>query len=236
MTLRGLHSIRVCGGSLAGALVLGLLAARPAPGQGVDAEGDVRVIEIVDPGSGQRYRQAVYDLTKREIRAVQRALRKAGYLGVGWTGRLDHGTVSALSRLQEDRGLYLCGCVSYETVVALGLTPAVEVTTVAVGGSGAGSYGIERGYCYGCQYGLYYPVPVPIWVPVDADDGAGGEPGREGGVDPHGSVPEAPPSAGPAGPVTPGIRPPHPGRVGPPPPAGLAPEPRPAAPATRVVP
>jgi len=78
----------------------GLLSPQPAHAQRSSADRDIRVVETVDPVSGARYRQAVYDLTKKEIRAVQRALREDGYLGVGWTGQLDHGTVKALNELQ----------------------------------------------------------------------------------------------------------------------------------------
>ncbi|MCK5484010.1 MAG: hypothetical protein KAJ13_09900, partial [Gemmatimonadetes bacterium] len=66
--------------------VFGLLAPQPAHAQRSSFDGDVRVVETVDPVSGARYRQAVYDLTKKEIKTVQRALREDGFLGVGWTG------------------------------------------------------------------------------------------------------------------------------------------------------
>ena len=177
-------------------------APEPISAQRTDSDGDVRVVEIVDPVSGQRYRQAVYDLTKREIKAVQRALRQASYLGVGWTGRLDHGTIRALNELQEDRGLYQCGCVSYETVIALGLKPDVQVTTVAVGGSSGSFYGAEDPYRSGYRSGMYYPIAVPILVPVDP----------EGELPANGAV--TTPAWPPPGAVPPGIRPlPPPGRV-----------------------
>jgi hypothetical protein len=177
----------------------------PVLAQRSSSDGDIRVVETVDPVSGQRYRQAVYDLTKKEIKAVQRAMREAGYLGVGWTGQLDHGTVKALTELQEERGLYLCGCVSYETIVALGLKPAVEVTTVAVGGSSASGYGTDDAYSYGYRAGVYYPILIPIRVPIDPE---GTEP--EAPAPGAAIVPEFPPS----GPVTPGVRPlPPPTRV-----------------------
>ena len=195
----------------------------------------MRVIEVVDPASGQRYRQAVYDLTKTEIQTVQRALRGAGYLGVGWTGQMDHGTVKALHKLQEDRGLYPCGCVSYETIISLGLRPAVEVTAVAVGGSSGAAHVAHAGSCFGCRAGLYYPVPIPVWVPVDPADGGEGEDGEGNGKDPGDSPPISPPAGEVSGALTPGLRPAPPARFGPPP-TGIAPPGRPAPPATRVAP
>jgi hypothetical protein len=159
----------------------------------------------VDPVSGARYRQAVYDLTKKEIRAVQRALRQAGYLGIGWPGQLDHGTVRALTELQKDRGLYECGCVSYETIVALGLKPDVLVTAVAVGGTSASAHGTDDPYRSGYRSGIYYPIAVPIFVPVDPDDPDGGIPASGAAV----TTSWPPPGA-----VPPGVRPlPPPTRV-----------------------
>jgi hypothetical protein len=184
------------------AVLLAVILA-PAPGHAQSRrEQGIRVVETVDPVSGARYRQTVYDLTKKEIQAVQRALRQAGYLGVGWTGRLDPGTVRALGELQEDRGLYPCDCVSYETIVALGLKPDVEVTTVAVGAAGAGGYDPDDTYRSGYGAGYYYPVAVPIFVPVDSS----------GAIVP--GVPIAPPADvgsqqmyPPSGAVPPGVRP-----------------------------
>ena len=142
----------------------------PQPVRAQSSDSGIRVVETVDPVSGARYRQAVYDLTKKEIRAVQRALRADGYLGVGWTGQLDHGTIKALNELQEERRLYQCGCVSYETIVALGLKPDVQVTTVAVGATSGSAYGADDRSRWGYRSGVYYPIAVPIFVPVDPDD------------------------------------------------------------------
>ena len=178
-------------------LVLLALSSHPLHAQRA-SDGDVRVVETVDPVSGARYRQAVYDLTRSEIKAVQRALREDGYLGVGWTGQLDHGTVKALNELQQDRGLHQCGCVSYETIVALGLKPEVLVTTVAAGGTSASAARSDDRYRSGYHSGIYYPIVVPIFVPVDPDGEDGGIPAS--GV---GTTPTYPPP----GAVPPGIRP-----------------------------
>jgi hypothetical protein len=195
---------------LVGALALTFLVSDPLPAaaQSSSSDGGIRVVETVDPVSGARYRQAVWDLTKKELKAVQRALRKDGYLGVGWTGQLDHGTVKALTELQEDRGLYPCGCVSYETIIALGLRPVVQVTTVAVGGTSASAFGADDRDGNGYRAGVIYPIAVPIFVPVDPDDPD----------DPDGGIP-APGSPAtttwpPAGATPPGVRPlPPPTRV-----------------------
>jgi hypothetical protein len=191
---------------LAGLCVAVCIAApEDARAQRSGSDGDVRVVESVDPVSGRRYRQTMYDLTKKEIRAVQRALRAAGYLGVGWTGRLDHGTVRALNELQEDRGLYRCGCVSYETVVALGLQPVIEVVTVSVGGTVSAEDWMPGWTCHTCGSGIYYPVAVPILWPV----GPGGS--EDTG---HEVETEAPDSYPPPGAVPPGVRPlPPPARL-----------------------
>ena len=187
------------------AAALALVVPRAAHAQRSSSDGDIRVVETVDPVSGARYRQAVYDLSKKEIKAVQRAMREDGYLGVGWTGQLDHGTVKALNELQEERGLYRCGCVSYETIVALGLKPDVQVTTVAVGGTSGNAYGTDDPYYRGFRSGIYYPIAVPILVPVDPD-----HPEAELPAGDQITVPAYPPP----GAVPPGIRPlPPPTRV-----------------------
>jgi hypothetical protein len=195
----------------AAAIVLTAAALRapgPVSAQSSRVGGDIRVVETVDPVSGVRYRQAVYDLTRNEIKAVQRALREAGYLGVGWTGRLDHGTVEALRELQENRGLYPCGCVSYETIVALGLEPDVQVMTVAGGASSSDAFGPDGPYRAGYGSGLLYPVGVPVYVPVDPAD-----PGAPAGEGPASGA-RAAPAYPPPGAVPPGIRPlPPPTRV-----------------------
>lgn len=197
-----------------------VLAPEPVRAQISAAEGEIRVIETVNPTTGARYRQAVYDLTKSEIKTVQRALREAGYLGVGWTGQLDHGTVKALGEFQEDRGLHRCDCVSYETIVALGLKPEVQVTTVAVGGASPSELEPHAGY----SAGIYYPVGVPVWVPADSS-GSGGEdlPQAEG------EAPATPTPYPPPGATPPGVRPlPPPTRAYPSDPrSGAAPRPVP---------
>ena len=207
MTSRGSISWVRPGSAVLAAVALVLLVPQPAHAQRSSSDGDVRVVETVDPVSGTRYRQAVYDLTKKEIKAVQRALREDGYLGVGWTGRMDDGTIKALNELQEERGLYQCGCVSYETIVALGLKPDVLVTTVAVGGTSGSAHGTDDPYYRGYRSGIYYPIAVPIFVPADPDD-----PDGPAADQPASGAPTTP-TYPPPGAVPPGIRPLPPIRV-----------------------
>ena len=64
--------------TLASGLILLLPVPQPVQAQR-SSDGEIRVGETIDPISGARYRQAVCDLTKKEIKAVQRALREDGY-------------------------------------------------------------------------------------------------------------------------------------------------------------
>ena len=124
---------------------------------------------------------------------------------------LDDGTIKALNELQEERGLYMCGCVSYETIVALGLKPDVLVTTVAVGATSGSAYGTDDRYRSGFRSGIYYPIAVPIFVPVNPDDPDSPE-GPDGGSPASGIAPA--PTFPPPGAVPPGVRPlPPPARV-----------------------
>ncbi len=155
---------------------------RPAVASGQDR---VRVVETVDPATGDRRRFTVQDLDHGEIKAVQAALRDHGYVGIGWTGRLDDGTRDGLSRFQRERGLVECGCVSYETIVALGLRP--EVVAMYAPGPAAAVDDAARGASV--SSGILYPVGIPVYVPRPPpceDDPCEGN--VEGGVDGGGSA------------------------------------------------
>lgn len=110
-------------------LIFGLaLLAIPIPARSQPAvapSSTVRVIEVVDPWSGAFARQVAEDLTPAEIARVQRALAASGFPCGRATGYLDGATRLALGRFQSARGLGRCECVSYETVVALGIRPDV---------------------------------------------------------------------------------------------------------------
>lgn len=106
------------------------LAAVPAPearAQAVSIEPaeTIRVVERVDQHGRRVEREVVDRLLPAEILAVQVALADAGFELGAMTGALDPATRGALRRFQIDRGLSICGCVSYETVVALGIVPRV---------------------------------------------------------------------------------------------------------------
>lgn len=168
--------------STAGCFAILVAAVLPAP---AGAQEAVRVVEAVSEATGNRQRYVVRDLDEAEIRAVQAALRDEGYIGIGWTGRLDDGTVEGLGRLQRERGLVECGCISYETIVALGLRPEVVATFPADPAPGAGG-GYISGYGSSVSSGIYYPVGIPIyipWPPSCEDDPCDGNGGGNGGGD-----------------------------------------------------
>lgn len=75
-------------------------------------------------------RRVSQPLLAREAAAVQRALAAAGHDPGGVDGILGSATRSALSSFQRSRGLGVCGCVDYATIVALGLEPRVVQTVV----------------------------------------------------------------------------------------------------------
>jgi hypothetical protein len=156
----------------------------------VAAQEPIRVVETVNGSTGARQRFVVRDLEAAEIRSVQAALRAQGYVGIGWTGRLDEGTTAGLSRFQRERGLLECGCVSYETVVGLGLLPEV-VATVATDGAPPARAGASGGAGSEVGSGILYPVGIPIYVPwppscepEPCEKPDGGEPGNGGEEEP----------------------------------------------------
>ncbi|MCL7968211.1 MAG: peptidoglycan-binding protein [marine benthic group bacterium] len=195
-------------------LVVCLLCLSPLQAR---AQESIRVVEAVSAATGERQRYVIRDLEAREIRALQSALREAGYVGIGWTGRLDDGTVRGLTRFQGERGLVECGCVSYETVVALGIRPEV-VATVATepgGTTAASTTGDASTDASGLHSGILYPVGIPIYVPwpppCDADPCEGEAPAAGG--DPPATPDARAPARGGTGSVAspPGVRPPPPG-------------------------
>ena len=110
------------------ALALGgssvLVAPDPTPAQSaVAAASSIRVVEVVDPWTGERIRTVAEDLTASEIARIQRALASAGFDPGRATGLLDSATLLAVGRFQASRGLFWCDCVTYETILALRIRP-----------------------------------------------------------------------------------------------------------------
>lgn len=120
-----------------------LLACSPAIADAQSAVAPsttIRVIEILDPATGWRVREVAQDLTQPEISRIQRALASAGFDPGRATGVLNATTLVALDRFQSSRGLIRCGCISYETILALGIRPDIVATLHAPHTRG-GAYG-----------------------------------------------------------------------------------------------
>lgn len=86
---------------------------------------EIRVAEVANAFGARR--EVVADLWPDEVLRIQVELARAGYDPGVRTGRLDSETRRALTRFQAARRLVICGCPSYETVVALGIPPVVVV-------------------------------------------------------------------------------------------------------------
>jgi len=112
---------------LALALIPQSLLAQPA----IAPASAIRVIEIVDPYSGERERQVADDLTPAEISRLQHALAAAGFDPGRATGQWNATTRLELGRFQASRGLLQCECITYETLVALRIHPQVVASISA---------------------------------------------------------------------------------------------------------
>lgn len=132
-----------------GMAILG--SALPARGQPTVAPAaGVRVIEVLDPVTGERARAVAVDLTAAEVAHVQRRLASVGFDPGRATGLLTPETRLTLGRFQASRGLIRCECVSYETLVALTIRPFVVASIVAPVWSGYFSDPLGFGeYAYG---------------------------------------------------------------------------------------
>jgi hypothetical protein len=113
----------------------------------------IRVIEFVDPYSGERDRRVADDLTEAEISRLQNALAAAGFDPGRATGVWNAATREELGRFQASRGLLRCECLTYETLVALGIRPQVVASIHAAHGSGYGSTTIMLGTTHGRHLG-----------------------------------------------------------------------------------
>ena len=111
------------------------LLAQPA----IAPAASIRVIEIIDPYSGERERQVAEDLTAAEISRLQHALAAAGFDPGRATGQWNASTRLELGRFQASRGLQQCECVTYETLVVLRIQPEVVASISAPLDGGYGS-------------------------------------------------------------------------------------------------
>ncbi len=160
---------------------LSLLPLQSLPAQ-TGAAGSVRVIATYDPGAEETTFELAEPLHGRELLAIQRALEAAGFPPGALDGRIGEATRSALDAFQGDRGLRRCGCPTYETAMALGLTPRV-IQTIVGRGTPRPDFSVE----------VIYPAGVPPEAPP-GPAGAGG--GAEAGAPEAavGTSPAAPPA------------------------------------------
>jgi len=130
----------------------------------IGAAPTIRVVERIETGTRRATRFVVEDLTPAEILRLQVELDRAGYDPRSRSGILDERTRRELTRFQSARGLEICGCVTYETIVALGIAP--DVVARVEGGS-------ETAWAYDRSYDRTYrrTVPVVIFVPGHRDHG-----------------------------------------------------------------
>lgn len=145
---------------LAATLGLGVLAIPgTAPAQNrIDPAPAVRVVESRDPVSGQVARWVVENPTPAEVLRIQVELARAGFDPRIRSGVLDGPTRRALSSFQTARGIVICGCLTYETIVALGIRP--QVVDFASSGTGGGYDGYAREGYPGVGYDSYSQVIV----------------------------------------------------------------------------
>lgn len=111
---------RLLGLAVAALLTPGALQAQDVIGPAFE----VRVVERGDPIYGV-VRQVVDDPSPSEVLRVQIELARNGHDPGVRNGVLDRPTRRALAAFQAERGLVVCSCLSYETVVALGIAPVV---------------------------------------------------------------------------------------------------------------
>lgn len=140
------------------------------------ARREVRVLETVEPSTGRRSLHVMEGLSPDEIRAVQRALSRAGF-GEPWReASLDPFTRGALQRFQTHRGLAVCACVSLETLIELDLKVRVAETIVLEESprpemedvedvADAGEVGLQEAAPTYVDYGRYYPYGIIYLAP-----------------------------------------------------------------------
>jgi peptidoglycan hydrolase-like protein with peptidoglycan-binding domain len=112
---------RVAAGQAAIALTLILLAS-PAPAQDrIGPARAIRVVELVDASGTRLERTVLEPMTPAEVLRLQVALGRSGFDPGVRSGVVDAETEIALRQFQLARDLEVCGCPSYETILALGV-------------------------------------------------------------------------------------------------------------------
>ena len=156
---------------------LPMVQPRPVAAQtDATARREVRVLETVEPSTGRRSLHVMEGLSPDEVRAVQRALSRAGFEEPWREASLDPFTRGALQRFQTQRGLAVCACVSLETLIELDLRVRVAETIVleepqrpetqVVGDvADAGEVGPRDATPTYVDYGRYYPYGVIYLAP-----------------------------------------------------------------------
>lgn len=81
----------------------------------------IRVVQSFDRRTGRTVRDVVANPSPAEVLRVQVELGRSGYDPGLRSGVVDEPTRRALRRFQIARGLTICGCLTYETIVALGI-------------------------------------------------------------------------------------------------------------------
>ena len=155
--------------------------------QAIAPASSIRVIEIVDPYSGERVRQVADDLTPAEISRLQHALAAAGFDPGRATGQWNGTTRTELGRFQASRGLLQCECITYETLVSLRIQPQVVASISAPLDGGYGSRTVVLVPGPGRHFGLGHRTGVVVGhapsVSVGHEPARGaGELGRRGHI------------------------------------------------------
>lgn len=211
--------------ALAAILLLG--SDRVASAQNaIEPAEEIRVVEQENRWSGRRERVVVEALTPAEILRIQVALAEARHDPGVRTGVLDFQTRRALTRFQAKESLLICGCPTYETIVALEIPPVVVDDRYAAVRRDHRSGGVIL--LPGHHHGHHHHVRKRgAGVIVGLDGGSGvfvghapargaGQVGREkprrGGHDRQGVRPARPTPPRGGGRITPGIRPAPPAR------------------------
>lgn len=106
-------------------LLAGAAAARAQ--DAIEPAEAIRVVELVSRTTGRLERDVASPAWPSEILRVQVELAAVGFDPRVRTGALDRSTRRSLRRFQIARGLRICGCLTYETIVALAIHPVVVI-------------------------------------------------------------------------------------------------------------